>query len=68
MRVLAALFAAGALAGCSGDDKGAVATSTDVQTVTVTEPTSTGTSTAAAPDRAGSLADAVALVLNHRTQ
>ena len=63
MRFLAALFAAGALAGCSGDDKGAVATSTDVQTVTVTEPTSTGTSTAAAPDRAGSLADAVAHVL-----
>ena len=63
MRLLIALVAAGALAGCSGDDKGAAPSSTAAQTVTVTEPTSTGTSTAAAPDRAGSLADAVARVL-----
>jgi S1-C subfamily serine protease len=63
VRLLVALVAAGALAGCSGDDKGATPSSTAAQTVTVTEPTSTGTSTAAAPDRSGSLADAVARVL-----
>ncbi len=72
MRFLLALLAAGVLAGCSGDDKSAEPASTAAQTVTVTEPTSTGTSAVPAPNRAGSLADAVARVLpsvvNVRTQ
>ena len=59
MRVLAAVLAAGALAGCSGDDEGAAPASTAARTVTVTEPTA-ATST---PDRSGSLADAVGRVL-----
>jgi S1-C subfamily serine protease len=63
VRLLAALLAAAALAGCSGDDKGAAPSSTAAQTVTVTEPSTTPTSTALPPDRAGSLADAVARVL-----
>ena len=63
MRLLAALLAAAMLAGCSGEDKEGSSTSTAAQTVTVTEPTSTETSAAPAPNRAGSLADAVARVL-----
>src|SRR6185295_18006814 len=72
VRAILALLAAAALAGCSGDDKGAAPASTAAQTVTVTEPSSTETTAATAPDRAGSLADAVARVLpsvvNVRTQ
>jgi putative serine protease PepD len=63
VRLLAALLAAAALAGCSGDDKGAAPSSTAAQTVTVTEPSTTETGSAQPPDRAGSLADAVARVL-----
>jgi S1-C subfamily serine protease len=68
-----AVLAAGALAGCCGDDKGAAPpASTAARTVTVTEPSPTETTAATAPDRAGSLADAVARVLpsvvNVRTQ
>ena len=63
MRYGFAVLAAVALAGCSGDDKGAAPTSTAAQTVTVTEPGTTETSPAPTPDRSGSLADAVARVL-----
>ena len=64
MRILAAVLMAGLLAGCSGDDKEGASTSTAAQTVTVTEPSSTETTAAApAPNRAGSLSDAVARVL-----
>jgi S1-C subfamily serine protease len=73
VRVLVAVLLAGALSGCSGDDKGAAPpTSTAAQTVTVIQPSTTKTTAAPAPDRAGSLADAVARVLpsvvNVRTQ
>jgi S1-C subfamily serine protease len=63
VRVLATVLAAGALAGCSGDDKGAAPASTAARTVTVTEPSAPGTTTASSPDRSGSLADAVSRVL-----
>ena len=63
MRFVAlAVAAAALLAGCSGgDDEESTPATTATQTVTVRE--STPTETAAAPDRAGSLADAVERVL-----
>ena len=63
VRLLVALLVAVALAGCSGDEKEGAPSSTAVQTVTVTEPSSNETTAAPAPDRAGSLAEAVARVL-----
>ena len=65
MRLLVALAGALALAGCSGDEKEASPSSTAAQTVTVTEPGSNEPSSTPAPlpDRAGSLAEAVARVL-----
>jgi S1-C subfamily serine protease len=63
VRFVATLVAAATLAGCSGGGKEAAPVSTAAQTVTVTEPGATETSSTPAPDRAGSLADAVARVL-----
>ena len=61
MRYLAPLAAALLLAGCSGGDEESTPATTATQTVTVRE--STPAETAPAPDRAGSLADAVRRVL-----
>jgi S1-C subfamily serine protease len=63
VRLLAAVLAAAALAGCSGEDKQAATISTSTEVVTVTEPVTSETSAAPDADRAGSLADAVARVL-----
>ena len=61
MKLLAPLAAAALLAGCSGGDEESTPATTATQTVTVRE--STPAETAPAPDRAGSLADAVRRVL-----
>ena len=61
MRYLAPLAAAVLLAGCSGGDEESTPATTATQTVTVRE--STPAETTPAPDRAGSLADAVRRVL-----
>jgi S1-C subfamily serine protease len=62
VRLVAAALGALALAGCSGGEEAGPA-STAARTVTVTEPRGSGTTTAPAPDRTGSLAEAVARVL-----
>jgi S1-C subfamily serine protease len=59
--VLAPLAAAALLAGCSGGDEESTPATTATQTVTVRE--STSAETVPAPDRAGSLAEAVRRVL-----
>ncbi len=61
MKLLAPLAAAALLAGCSGGDEESTPATTATQTVTVRE--STPAETAPAPDRAGSLAEAVRRVL-----
>jgi S1-C subfamily serine protease len=61
VKLLAPLAAAALLAGCSGSDEESTPATTATQTVTVRE--STPAETAPAPDRAGSLADAVRRVL-----
>ncbi|HWL32823.1 MAG TPA: trypsin-like peptidase domain-containing protein [Gaiellaceae bacterium] len=61
MRRLAPLVAAALLAGCNGGDEESTPATTATQTVTVRE--STPAETAPAPDRAGSLSEAVRRVL-----
>ncbi len=64
MRLLALALAAATLAGCSGDEeRAAPATTATTATQTVTVRESTPAETTAAPDRAGSLAEAVQRVL-----